>query len=139
VQTSKHRLHLCEDGREIGEYVVSLGSGGTRKTADGDRKTPLGKYPLAGSRPSARYGAFIGIGYPTEPQRTVGYTGKDVGIHGPPRSEARFPQRSPASHGSAIRIIEDWTNGCIATQTDADLREIAAWVRRTKAAYIEVE
>ena len=139
VRASRHRLYLCEDGRETAVYVVSLGSGGVRKTADGDRKTPLGQYPLGATRRSAKYGTFIGIGYPTEPQRTVGYTGKDVGIHGPPRSEARLRQSSSAESASRIRVIEDWTDGCIATQTDAEIEEIASWVRRTRPQNVELE
>lgn len=139
VRTSRHRLYWCENGRQTAVSVVSLGSAGIRKTADGDRKTPLGRYPLETIRSSATYGTFIGIGYPTEPQRTVGYTGRNVGIHGPPRSEARMRRSSPADGDARIRIIEDWTDGCIATQTDAEIKEIAAWVLRTQAQYIEVD
>jgi murein L,D-transpeptidase YafK len=124
----------------VGAFVVSLGSGGVPKTADGDRKTPIGEFSLGKARRSAKYGTFIEIGYPNEPQRTVGYTGKDVGIHGPPRSEAGIRQSSAVSAASSkVRIIEDWTDGCIATQTDAELKEIVAWIRRTQAQSIELD
>jgi murein L,D-transpeptidase YafK len=140
VRTSKHRLYLCEDNREVGAFVVSLGSNGVPKLSEGDRKTPIGQYPLLKSRRSAKYGTFIGLGYPTEPQRSIGFTGKDVGIHGPPLSQARSRQSpATASIPSKVVIIEDWTDGCIATQTDADVKEIAAWVRRTQAQSITLE
>jgi hypothetical protein len=143
VRTTRHRLYLCEDGREVGSYVVSLGSNGVAKTEAGDRRTPLGLYELARPRSSPKFGLFIGIGYPNEGQRLLGYTGKDVGIHGPARARAGVREAfvPPATGTSAkrISIIEDWTDGCVATQTDQDMNAVAAWVRRVGPRFVELE
>ncbi len=62
---------------------VSLGRGGLEKSVQGDRKTPMGTYSIGAPRPSKRFFIFIPIGYPSEKQRVNGFTGGDVGVHGP--------------------------------------------------------
>jgi murein L,D-transpeptidase YafK len=129
VGTQRHRLWLCEDGAPVNEYAVALGRGGTGKREEGDRKTPLGSYPLGTPRESARFHTFIPIGYPTEEQREQGLTGSNLGIHGPDR-KLRWLGRA----GSWL----DWTLGCIAVGSDAAIEEIAAWVRLKQPAKIEI-
>jgi murein L,D-transpeptidase YafK len=129
VEVGRERLWLCEKNRAVHDYPVALGSGGSGKSAQGDKKTPLGTYALAQPRPSKEFGTFIPIGYPTEEQRRHGATGGDVGIHGPKRS---FAWAGPAN------TWVDWTRGCVAVATDEAIGEIAAWVRRERPASVHL-
>src|SRR5262245_24399140 len=86
VDTSKHQMRLCENGAPLKQFYVALGSGVTGKKKQGDNKTPLGTYALGVPRKSVKFGTFIPIGYPTPVQAKQGYSGGDVGIHGPDRN-----------------------------------------------------
>jgi hypothetical protein len=129
VETGAHRLALCDRDREVGAFSVRLGRGGVGKTAEGDRKTPLGIYPLGEPRRSDRYGTFIPIGYPTPDQRRRGFTGGDVGVHGPHRWVRWL--------GSLVNSF-DSSNGCVGLATDEEMATIAAWVRTAHARTIEL-
>jgi len=129
VETGAHRLVLCDRDREVAAFSVRLGRGGIGKTAEGDGKTPLGAYPLGEPRKSDRYGTFIPIGYPTPDQRRRGFTGGDVGVHGPHRWVRWL--------GSLVNSL-DSSNGCVGLATDGEMATIAAWVRAAHAATIEL-
>lgn len=120
VVARKRQLWLCQDGAAVARFQVAMGRGGVDKRRKGDGRTPLGQYRLGSPRPSARYGLFIPIDYPTPDQAASGFTGSNVGIHGPPRglTEPEYPTTSV-----------DWTQGCIATGVDADIGVIAEFVR----------
>jgi murein L,D-transpeptidase YafK len=119
VVTRKRELWLCRDGAPTARFQVALGQGGLDKRKKGDRRTPIGTYTLGTPRPSGRYGVFIPIVYPTREQAAQGLTGGDVGIHGPPRGQAE-PDATTAF---------DWTLGCVATGTDAEIEVVASFVR----------
>ncbi len=120
VIVRKRELWLCEDGMAVRTFHVALGRGGIDKHRKGDGRTPVGSYALGLPRPSSQYGVFIPIVYPTADQAAQGFTGSEVGIHGPPRglTEPEYPT-------TAV----DWTQGCIATGIDADIELIADFVR----------
>jgi murein L,D-transpeptidase YafK len=120
VITRKRELWLCQEGAAVARFQVAMGRGGFDKRRKGDGRTPLGTYSLGAPRPSVRYGVFIPIDYPTPDQAAAGFTGSEVGIHGPPRglSEPEYPT-----------TVVDWTQGCIATGVDADIDVIAEFVR----------
>jgi murein L,D-transpeptidase YafK len=120
VDTKAHTLWLCSERRGVAYFKVALGRGGLDKTRQGDGRTPLGTYSLGPPRPSARFGTFIPIGYPTPDQSARGFTGKDVGIHGPERR---------ASWLGSLSTWIDWTAGCVATGTDGEIAVVAAFVR----------
>jgi murein L,D-transpeptidase YafK len=128
VETGARRLSLCQEGRAAESFRVALGTGGVGKKREGDAKVPLGEYPLGAPRASARFGTFILLGYPTRAQRRAGFTGGAVGVHGPARA-SRFL-------GSAANTASDWTLGCIAVGSDAEIQRIAAWVREKRIARI---
>jgi hypothetical protein len=119
VDTSLHSLRACQDNRTVKEYRISIGRGGIDKRKQGDRKTPLGEYSLGKPRPSNRFTLFIPIEYPTKEQQAMGYTGADVGIHG--------PHRLFALQGSINRWF-DWTLGCIALGSNDAIAEISDWI-----------
>ncbi|HET9595485.1 MAG TPA: L,D-transpeptidase family protein [Anaeromyxobacteraceae bacterium] len=120
VVSRKRALWLCQNGAVVAKFQVAIGRRGVDKRKKGDGRTPLGTYALGAPRPSARYGLFIPIHYPTPEQAAKGFTGSDLGIHGPPRglTEPEYPTTEI-----------DWTQGCIATGMDFDIAIIASFVR----------
>ncbi len=123
VVASSHELWLCQNGLGVARFQIAIGRGGLAKRRQGDGRTPVGTYALGAPRPSAQYGLFIPIDYPTRAQAASGFTGGSVGIHGPPRglTEPEYPAASV-----------DWTQGCIATGVDADIAIIAEFVRERR-------
>jgi murein L,D-transpeptidase YafK len=129
VDTSARELALCDEGKLAHRYRVALGSGGLDKRKQGDGRTPLGEYPLTPGRASSQFHTFLYVGYPTVAQKQAGYTGGDVGVHGPGRSFRWM---------GALSTTSDWTAGCVAVGSDAEIDEIAAWVRAHAARVIEI-
>ncbi len=130
VDTGTHKLWLCADNKVIKEFKIALGRGGVDKRKRGDNKTPLGEYLLGTPQPSNKFGIFIPIGYPTAVQRAKGYTGSDVGIHGPYRL---FKWLGP------ITTWFDWTQGCIAVGTNDEVSEIARWMKEKQVRKIIIK
>jgi len=119
VDVHVRSLWLCELGATQAHYPVALGRGGTGKRTRGDRKTPLGSYALGEPRLSDRFGVFIPVSYPTAAQRRRGFTGGEIGIHGPQR---RF------EWAGSWNTYVDWTDGCIALATLDEAMEVATFV-----------
>ncbi len=129
VDTAAGKMTLCEAGAAAGEYAVAVGRGGRGKRDEGDRKTPLGDYPLGAPRRSKEFGWFIPIGYPTAAQRTRGLSGSAVGIHGPKRRWAWLGRANAWAN---------WTRGCVAVATDEDLDAVLRWARAKKPAMVRL-
>ncbi|MBX7187845.1 MAG: L,D-transpeptidase family protein [Vicinamibacteria bacterium] len=128
VRTADRVLSLCEANRTKETMRVALGTGGVDKKREGDAKVPLGEYTLARARASKDYHLFLHVGYPTVKQRRAGLTGSAVGVHGPPRG---------FNHPSSTNT--DWTLGCIAVGTDAEIERLAAWTNERKVRRIIIE
>lgn len=120
VIARKRELWLCQEGAAVAKFQVAIGRGGLDKRRKGDGRTPTGTYALGSPRASTQFGLFIPIDYPTREQAAQGFTGGEVGIHGPPRGLAE-----PDYPTTAV----DWTRGCIATGMDVDIGVIAEFVR----------
>jgi hypothetical protein len=129
VDTDARVLVACEDGRAALAYRVRLGSGGVGKTREGDRRTPLGRYPLEAPRPSELTGTFVHVGYPTEAQRAAGYTGSAIGIHGPLRDQRYL---------GAYTNVFDTTAGCVGLATDEEIEELAGWISSRGVDEVEI-
>lgn len=121
VDSNARVMCLCRNGRAEAVFRVALGRGGLDKRAEGDGRTPSGPYRLGSPRRSTRYHVFIPVDYPTAEQRRAGYSGSDVGIHGPHLAFALLRHAT---------VWPDWTRGCIAVGTRAEIEQVAAWVRR---------
>jgi len=130
VDTGPHKLWLCEDNKVVKELRIAIGRGGVDKRKRGDSKTPLGEYPLGTPQPSNKFGIFIPVGYPTDKQRAKGFTGSNIGIHGPYRLFKRLGR---------ITTRFDWTQGCIAVATDDDISEIARWMKEKHVSKIIIK
>jgi murein L,D-transpeptidase YafK len=120
VDVQARSLRLCELGATQANYPVALGGGGIGKRTMGDRKTPLGSYALGEPRLSHRFGVFIPISYPTAAQRRRGFTGSEIGIHGPQR---RF------EWAGSWNTHVNWTDGCIALGTLDEAMKVATFVQ----------
>lgn len=130
VDTGPHKLWLYEDNKIVKEFKIALGRGGVNKRKKGDNKTPVGEYPLGTPQPSNKFGFFIPIGYPTDKQQAKGFTGSNIGIHGPSRIFKWLGR---------ITTWFDWTQGCIAVGTDYDIAEIARWMKEKKVSTIIIK
>ena len=123
VHTHSRRLALCRRGRVVASYRVALGRGGVPKRRPGDRKTPLGRYLIGQPRRShSGFHRFIPIYVPRK-------VGSAVGIHGPPR---RFRWL-----GSASTWV-NWTQGCVALGSDAELDQVVQFVHRYGVRRVEL-
>jgi hypothetical protein len=129
IDAGSHRLFLCREGRSEREFGVSLGQGGLGKRIMGDNRTPLGTFSLGAPRPSQDFHVFIPVGYPTAEQAAAGFTGGDIGIHGPKKGW-RWLGR--------LLNLRDWTRGCIAVNRTQDIDAIAAWVSLNRTARVEI-
>jgi murein L,D-transpeptidase YafK len=130
IDTKAHELRLCRANAAVAVHPVAIGKGGTPKRRQGDNKTPLGTYALGKPRPSKIYKTFIPIGYPTAEQGKKGYTGSHIGIHGPKRFLTWLGK---------LNALFDWTQGCVAVASDAEIDSIVAWVRKRAPAAVHIE
>jgi L,D-peptidoglycan transpeptidase YkuD (ErfK/YbiS/YcfS/YnhG family) len=122
-------LSLCRSGIEDASFRVALGRGGLDKRSEGDGRTPRGQYRLKPARASARYHLFLPVDYPTDAQARQGYTGSAIGLHGPHLAFAWL------GHATAW---PNWTLGCIAVGSQAEIERIAQWVEANAAQQIIV-
>jgi murein L,D-transpeptidase YafK len=120
VDTTEHLLNICKKGAVIRTFRVALGYKGVGKKQAGDNKTPIGLYGLAYPRKSNQFKVFIPILYPTTKQSASGYTGRDVGIHGPTQSPVFF---------SWLSNLPSSTRGCIAVGKNNYIDYVANWVK----------
>lgn len=124
VETSAHRLTLCEQGSARGTYKVAIGSGGVATKRVAHAQTPLGTFTLGAPRPSENYHSFIPLLNP-DPKRFSAWA---IGLHGPPRA---------TKDEGDVNVSIDWTWGCIAVASDALIDEVAAFVREKKVTRVE--
>lgn len=127
VHTSKRILNICKHGTVIKAFKVALGYNGVGKKHAGDNKTPIGLYRLAHPRKSTQFKVFIPILYPTSKQLAAGYTGRDVGIHGPTQSLSMFSWLSNLPYS---------TRGCIAVGKNNYIEYVAKWIQNNPEAKI---
>lgn len=121
VDTSNRVLNICTRGSVIKSFKIALGFNGVGKKHSGDNKTPIGLYSLASPRKSSQFKVFIPILYPTSKQLAEGYTGRDVGIHG--------PTQTATSWLDWINNLPYSTRGCIAVGKNNSIEYVANWVK----------
>lgn len=130
ADTDTQILYLCKDGKSVGDFDFAKGWNGVQKRKEGDERTPLGVYKVKAPRISNDgFYKFIHIGYPTPQQKKNGYTGSNVGIHGPHRL-ARWLGR--------LNTYVNWTNGCLAVASDREMDEISRFVEENKVEKLAV-
>jgi murein L,D-transpeptidase YafK len=124
------RLWLCEGGKPVEELRVGIGRAGLGKRSQGDNRTPLGEYGLGTPHASTRFHLFVPVGYPTAEQRRAGYSGADVGIHGPVTWMRWLP-------GGGTWFNR--TRGCIEVGSVTDIERVAGWVRQGRVTKVYLE
>jgi murein L,D-transpeptidase YafK len=118
VLKAKRKLLLLHGERVLKTYRVSLGGHPVgRKTMEGDRKTPEGKYVLDWHNAQSDFYKSIHISYPNQADlaRAAKFgvpPGEDLFIHGQPND-----YQGPGKQSG------DWTDGCIAV-SNAEMDEI---------------
>lgn len=118
VDKSDRRLSLIQDGRAVRVYNVSLGFAPEGdKEREGDGRTPEGVFRIDRRNDASRFHLSLGLDYPRpedlERAEAGGYSpGGDIFIHG-----------QPAGIEGRVRLLGDWTAGCIAV-TNANIEEI---------------
>lgn len=127
VHTSKRILNICTHGSVVKTFKVALGYNGVGKKHAGDNKTPIGLYGLAHPRKSTQFKVFIPILYPTQKQAADGYTGRDVGIHGPTQS---------SRISSWFNNLPYSTRGCIAVGNNNHIEYVANWIKSNPSAKV---
>lgn len=127
VHTSSRILNICERGNVIKTFRVAIGYRGVGKKKAGDNKTPIGLYRLARPRKSSQFKVFIPILYPTSQQMAKGYTGRDVGLHGPTQSSKWL---------SWVNNLPAATRGCIAVGKNNYIEYVANWVKANPGAKV---
>jgi len=127
VHTSKRILAICKHGSVIKTFRVALGYKGIGKKQAGDNKTPIGLYGLAYPRKSSQFNVFIPILYPTSKQKAAGYTGRDVGLHGPAQSFRGF---------NWLNNLPRATRGCIAVGKNNYIEYVANWIKANPGAKV---
>ncbi|HEI6742703.1 TPA: L,D-transpeptidase family protein [Legionella pneumophila] len=127
VLTKKRILNICKNGTVVKTFKVALGYKGVGKKKAGDNKTPIGLYGLAHPRKSNQFKVFIPILYPTKKQLAAGYTGRDVGIHGPTQSPGVF---------SWLNNLPGSTRGCVAVGKNNYIEYVANWVKANPGAKV---
>ena len=130
VDTRAHELLMCDMGIGSKVYSIRIGRGGSGKARQGDNKTPLGIYSVGAPRQSRKFGIFIPIGYPTEKQKKAGFSGGDVGIHGPHRL---------LRWAGSLNSVFDTSEGCVGVSSDQEIKEIADWVSRHMPLEVHIE
>ncbi len=115
VDASKSRLYLFENEspapagsllapppkfKLLGDFYISVGLLGIEKSAEGDKRTPLGVYYITSTLNPATLPDLYGIGalpinYPNPLDIQRGKTGGGIWLHGTPRDQfVRAPQAS---------------------------------------------
>ena len=130
IEKAARRLTLLRDGTPIAVYRVALGFAPVGdKRAEGDGRTPEGRYRIDRRNDRSAFHLSLGLNYPRADQRAAARAegrnpGGDIFIHGQPNS---MPGR--------LTLPGDWTAGCIAL-SDAEIREI--WSRVPIGTPVEV-
>ena len=125
VEKSERKMYLMRGQEVIRSYDVSLGDVPVgHKTTEGDEKTPEGDYVLDWRNPNSSYHLSIHISYPNVDDRNQARRrdvspGGDIFIHGLPNGMGLL--------GSLFKD-RDWTDGCIAVNSNEEMEEIWALV-----------
>ncbi len=113
VDISNFRLYLFQQrqGRYVRtrDFYVSIGKGGIEKEREGDEKTPIGVYHVAGFLPGDALPDLYGVGafpidYPNGWDRLKGRTGSGIWIHG---TESDRYSRPPLSSRGCITLSNE--------------------------------
>ncbi len=116
VDAGKSTLYLYENlngtPRYVSDFYISVGKKGADKVSEGDQKTPLGVYFVAGHLTRDKITDFYGptaypLSYPNEWDKREGHDGHGIWLHGTPSDTYSRPPR--ASNGCVVLANNDLT------------------------------
>lgn len=120
VEKSLRKMTVFQDGVALKTYDIDLGFAPLgAKTMEGDGRTPEGIFRIDRRNANSKFHLSLGLDYP-QPEhvraaKAAGVSaGGDIMIHGQPNL---LPD--------AMRMPDDWTEGCIAV-SNAEIEEIFA-------------
>lgn len=134
IEKSARKMSLLSDHKTVAQYVIDLGfSPVGHKEREGDGRTPEGFYKISGRNPKSKYFLSLRISYPNEQDKQfaakMGVSpGGDIMIHGLPNKLSFL--------GFRKKLKPDWTQGCIAVQTNAEMKEI--WDNVANGTMVEI-
>jgi hypothetical protein len=122
ADTETQILYLCKNGKSVKDFDFAKGWNGTAKRKEGDERTPLGVYSIKAPQPIFEWDFTSSSTSAIRPlqKKSQGYTGSNVGIHG--------PSRWARCLGRLNTYVFDWTNGCLAVASDRDIDEVSRFV-----------
>lgn len=132
VIKSKRVMFLMKEGKILKAYRVALGKNPVgAKYAQGDGKTPEGRYYIVGRNPNSNFYKSLKISYPNERDiekaiRLGVNPGGGIMIHGLSKN---------VEYLGKYHILDDWTEGCIAV-TNEEMDEI--WMLVAEGTPIEI-
>lgn len=130
VEKSARRMTLMRGNKVLATYRIALGfAPDGDKRAEGDGRTPEGRYRIDRRNERSAYHLSLGLDYPRPDQRAAARAegrdpGGDIFIHGQPNRLAGL-----------LTLPGDWTAGCMAV-SDAEIEDI--WSRVAIGTQIEV-
>lgn len=121
VFKAKEEMQLLQGDQVIRKYAVSFGANPKgHKVQEGDERTPEGDYVIDYRNPNSSYHLSLHISYPnakdTQNAESMGVNpGGNIMIHG-----------LPNNFGWAGWFLSwfNWTNGCIAVNSNKEMEEI---------------
>lgn len=122
VEKALRKMSLLSGNKVVAQYDVDLGFAPVgHKEKEGDGRTPEGFYKISGRNPKSKYFLSLQISYPDEQDKQAaarkGFSpGGEIMIHGLPNWMSFLGIRN--------KFKRDWTLGCIAVQTNAEMKEI---------------
>lgn len=118
IDKSARRMQLFQNGQPLRTYRIALGFAPSGdKVAQGDGRTPEGRFTIDRRNADSAYLLSLGLDYPQAEDHAraaaAGYNpGGDIFIHGQPNA---LPD--------GFIVKGDWTAGCIAL-TNAEMQQI---------------
>ncbi|MDO4739215.1 MAG: L,D-transpeptidase [Eubacteriales bacterium] len=127
IHKSERLLTACEGGREVFRCSVQLGAAPVgQKRAEGDGRTPEGRFYVCTKNPQSKFHLALGVSYPDEPCAKAALLEGRIGpeqyaaVAKAQRERKRPPWDTPLGgfimlHGEHPEgKTGDWTAGCVA-------------------------
>jgi len=139
LDAARSRLYVFENRQGtpelVADYYISIGNGGLGKTAEGDKKTPLGIYHLTSYLDDAELPELYGAGaypinYPNRWDRLHQRSGSGIWLHGTPRTVySRPPQDSRGCVVLSNRLVSGLSSYIDIGRTPVVLADRIQWLQ----------
>ena len=120
VEKGARRLTLFRQGQVLRTYRVALGPNPEgHKQAEGDGRTPEGRYAIDWHNPQSKFHLSLHVNYPNADDQARAQAngvspGGEIMVHGLPNSAGGI---------GSLHSLKDWTAGCVAV-TNEEIEEI---------------